>query len=360
MCQVGGTQFVAKRIKGLLVLKHRRGRHQTWRCIRQRSEEVHGGGQADRGAPRVRHALDRMGLRQRGDFLALCDTAGSTYIRLDDVHRALFQDAPEAKLGEFVFPTGYRHVQTLRHFGIAIEILGRNRLFEPVHVQLLELAANVDRLGHVEAMIRVDHQHNVRADRVAHSGNPIQVLLHRTQADFHLDRFESLRFIAERFLDRLFVQAIHVLEVKAGRIGLQRGTETAADQLVDRLVGGFADNVPQRNINTADRCDGHARQAVILDLVVELFPQHFNVEGIAPDDRRAQHRFDDGAIDCRRAIAIAPADGAVVGTDLDDQRALGFVEPAARRGKRLVHVDEQLMRNDFGNLHSGPVTTFID
>jgi hypothetical protein len=120
---------------------------------------------------------------------------------------------------------------------------------------------------------------------------------------------------------------------------------------VNGLAGSFADDVPQRDVDAADRRNGHAAQAVVLDLVIQLLPQHFDVERVASDQRGPQQRFDNGSVDGRWPVAIAPADDAVVGADLDDQRALGLIDPAPGRSERLVNIDEQLMGDNFCNLH---------
>ena len=95
----------------------------------------------------------------------------------------------------------------------------------------------------------------------------------------------------------------------------------AADQLVDRPAAGLADDVPERDVDAAQRRRRHALAAVVLDAVVEVFPDHLDVERVAADDARAELRLDVGLGDRRRAVALAPADDAVGGLDLDDAGA---------------------------------------
>ena len=98
-------------------------------------------------APGVGHALHAVGLSQGRDLLAFGDAAGRADVRLNDIHGPALKDLAKAELGELVLPPGHRHVEAARDLGVAPEILGGDRLLEPVHPQLLQLPADVGSLA---------------------------------------------------------------------------------------------------------------------------------------------------------------------------------------------------------------------
>ncbi|MNO05819.1 hypothetical protein D3C81_2273480 [compost metagenome] len=46
---------------------------------------------------------------------------------------------------------------------------------------------------------------------------------------------------------------------RAGIIGADRRTRETAQQLMDRLIGQFSENIPQRDVDCGGRTDFHAR-----------------------------------------------------------------------------------------------------
>jgi hypothetical protein len=120
---------------------------------------------------------------------------------------------------------------------------GEIGLLEPLDVELFQLAAQTDRSGHREAVIGVDHQLDAGADRLADGFHALEVALDRSKADLHLDRLEAGLDVARGFLDRFLDQTVHVSEIEPGGVGVDLGAEGTADQLVHRLVAGFAGSV---------------------------------------------------------------------------------------------------------------------
>ena len=179
-----------------------------------------------------------------------------------------------------VLAAGHRHVERARDLDVAVDVLGRDRLLEPLDVELLELAADADRLRHRQAVVGVDHQPDVGADRLAHRGDAADVELRiEPRPIFILIAVKPSVDVALRLLDGLLDQPVHVDEVEAGRVARDLGAEGAADQLVDRLVAGLADDVPQRDVDAADAPTiAMPLRAVVLDAVVEVFPDHLDVE----------------------------------------------------------------------------------
>jgi hypothetical protein len=200
-------------------------------------------------------------------------------------------------------------------------------------------------------VVGVDGKLHVRADRLAHCRDPPCVELQVAKADLHLDRLEAVTLELERLLDRLVDQAVHVDEVEPGRVGNDLGAIGAADQLVDRLADGAAHDVPQRDVDARDGRDRHAGRAVILDPVVEVFPDRLDVERVLADHARLVLRLDEGLGDGRRPVALAPPGDTFVGRDLDQAGRARPIDPAARRDERLVDLAAQDVADDVGYLH---------
>src|SRR3954447_10362308 len=326
-------EMIPERVFFLLEFQHRRHRKQARRLVWERGKKLDGGGEADRRAPGMRHAFHAVGRGQHRDVLAFGDTAGRANIRLHDVHRLAHDRVAKAPAGEFVLAAGHRHIERAGHFDVTVDILRRDRLLEPFDVEFLQLAAEPDRGRYAEAMIGVDHQLDVGANGISHRLDALKIAIDRAEPDLHLDRLEALGDISGGFLDRFVDQPLHVGEIKSGGIAIHLAAERAANQLVDRLVARLADDVPERDVDAADCGDRHTLRPVILDSVIEVLPDHLDIEGIAADHARRQLAVDEGFGDRGGAVAFAPADNPVICLDFDETSAAGFVQPAARGGE---------------------------
>src|SRR5215207_6142155 len=195
-------EMVAKRILLLLEFQDRRARKQARRLVRDGGKKMDRGGKPHGRAPGMRHAFDAVGGGERGDFLALREAAGGAHVRLYDVHRLADNLVAKAPAGEIVLAAGHRHVERPRHLDIAVDVFGRDRFLEPVDVELFELAAEPDRVRHREAMIGIDHQPDVRTDRLAHRRDALMIARNGAQSDLHLDGAKSALDVAFGLLDR--------------------------------------------------------------------------------------------------------------------------------------------------------------
>src|SRR5262245_16771747 len=351
-------QVITERIFLLLELEHGRDRKQARRLVGDRGQEVDRCGQADGRSPGVGNALDAVRGGQCRDLLALGDAARRANVRLHDVHGLARDRLAKTPAGELVLAAGDRHVERLRDLHVAVDVFRRYRLLEPFDVELLQAAAKPDGGRHAEAVIGIDHELDVVADCLAHREHALVVAPDGAEADLHLDRLEAVLHVALGFLDGLRHQAVHVGEIEAGRVGMDLGAEGATDQLVDRLAARLADDVPQRDVDAADGRNRHAFRAVVLDPVVEVFPDHFRVERIAAEHARRELRIDEGLRDRGGTVALAPAGDAVGGFDLDQAGAARTVEPPARRGERPLHRGRHHVTGDaFDRAHENPAIT---
>src|SRR6185503_14266404 len=132
-------EVVAERIFLLLEFQHRRHRKQARRLVRNRRQEVDGGGESDRGAPRMRHAFHAMRRGKCGDLLAFGDAARRADVRLYDIHRLAHDGVAKTPAGEFILAARHRHVERPRHLDITVDVLRGDRLLEPLDVEFFQL-----------------------------------------------------------------------------------------------------------------------------------------------------------------------------------------------------------------------------
>ena len=249
-------------------------------------------------------AFDAMGRCQRRDLLAFADAAGAhtSGCTMSIALRTMASRKPQRVNSFRRRPPPCRAHGTPRHNRRYLLARSAPRT---IRCRALPAFAEPDRRRHGKTMIGVDHQLDVGPDSVAHRLNALEVTLDRAEPDLHLDRLETFLDVASGFLDGFVDQPVHVGEIQAGGVAIDLGAEGAADQLVDRLVAGLADDVPQRDVDTADRGDRHALGAVILDPVVEIFPDHLDVERIAPDHAGCELAVDEGFRHGRGPVAFA-------------------------------------------------------
>ena len=123
----------------------------------------------------------------------------------------------------------------------------------------------------------------------------------------------------------------------AGCIGRQPVRLAASQKLPDRLPERLAENVPQRDVDSADRRNGQSapgerrhgvalsRRRLVPHAVIEHFPGAGDVAGVAPDQQRADLVIEEvnqrciGARASGGILAFAPADKPVIGLDPHDR-----------------------------------------
>ena len=174
---------------------------------------------------------------------------------------------------------------------------------------LRDLLADGDGRAAVVAAIGVHREQDIVADRAAHRRDVPDIVV-GAETDFHLHRLEACVDVAARF----FHQGggpVGPFPAKEPRgVGLHARAKRAAQQLVDRLLERLAHDVPQRDVDGADRSDVGA-------LVVQPFPDDFVIERIAADHMRVERTAR------RHRCPFAPAGDAGVGYHFDQaERAL--------------------------------------
>src|SRR5262249_2054939 len=135
-------------------------------------------------------------------------------------------------------------------------------------------------------------------------------------------------------------------------------TFAAADQFGNRLPQRLTFNVPECDVDAAQRMQRHTAPTVVDGGAVHLLPQPLHVEGILTQqhqpksacDRVGARGFDDRVDDLRCRVHFAYADDARVGVHTHDQVILAAI------GDRLI--ERRLPQNDrlhVRDLHDRPV-----
>ena len=164
------------------------------------------------------------------------------------------------------------------------------RLLEPVDVVLSNFARETDASVDVVGRVHVEHELDIGPDHLADSACARNLLGEREGTGFQLHRAESVGDIPCQFIRAGEQRRTLVVEAADG-VGVDVGT-SATQQAEHGLVGGFARDVPQRNIDARHRrhelpplvARQRRRQAV--PAAEPARPRHRNREQLAP------HRVD--------------------------------------------------------------------
>src|SRR5262245_6927088 len=100
------------------------------------------------------------------------------------------------------FPDRDRNGRMPGKLDVSPQILGRQRLLQPCELERLEGMRAADRLRYVEALVRVDHDLEGVAHRLAHRREARNVFRYVRLPYFELCAAKPLRFRGERLLDQ--------------------------------------------------------------------------------------------------------------------------------------------------------------
>jgi len=139
----------------------------------QSGRQVHPGANADVRAPRD---IEQVG--QLGDPAPLGDAPGATDIGQDDVRSAateLVVELPAVALG---LAAGDGHVHRGAEGGVALDVLGRERVLEPADARLLHPPRGRDHRAGIVAAMGIDQQLPAPAESRGDGLHLPQILLH--------------------------------------------------------------------------------------------------------------------------------------------------------------------------------------
>src|SRR5690606_26974143 len=146
--------------------------------------------------------------------------------------------------------------------------------------------------------------------------NERDVLL-EPEPDLELYRPEAFPHVARHLLRDVVERVARVAAIGARRICCHAGPQGAAQELVDRRSEPLSLDVPQGNVDAAQRRDDQSLLPLIAKMVVEELPDPLRGEGILAQQQRPEG-LHDGRIEPGRPEAFAPAGRAVLAYDLDD------------------------------------------
>ena len=221
---------------------------------------------------------------------------------------------------------------------VAAQVLGRQRLLEPREVERLVGARPAHRLGDGEALVGVDHDLELPADRLAHRGEPGDVLGHRRPPDLDLGAEETVGLRLQRLGDEFVGR-----EVQPAAFGAvdRHARLRAARGLPQRQPRAPAAPVPQRGVDRRQREARDRADRGRVGVEEEVAPDRLDAVGIAADEPGcemiAQQRDDRRAAGADR-VGVARALAAVVAADAHDRRLLAH--------ERLDRVGAQHLRRE--------------
>ena len=161
--------------------------------------------------------------------------------------------------------------------------------------------------------------------------------------------------------DRLLREArdeIGTAVAQQARIGRNALPACPAEQAMKRHALRLADEVPQRDVDAAEREADRAVPPHGVKLALQIRHERRHVGDLSPDAQRRHHARESFARQrrCCKAEGLAPSDQSCVGVDPNEQRL--HVRPRAERSHRLGsamfvgHGDKDWF--NLGNLHCVP------
>src|SRR5690606_7097733 len=171
------------------------------------------------------------------------------------------------------------------------------------------------------------------------------------EAHLQLHRAEPFRDVAGRLLGEIAPRVAGLTPVQPGCVRLHLGARRPAHQAMRGDAEVPALEVPERDVDAGERLHRQALLAMVAKRGVEALPDRFGRERVGADQQR-RHGLDHGGVRPRRAVALAPADGAVRRLDLDQERG-ARARPPERPGEGLAQLGLEYMRADILDLHGG-------
>ena len=298
--------------------------------------------EAEAVRPRVRRERPAAQVRERGDPPAPAEAAGEHRVGLHDVDAAAQDEV--ARLEQAAHHLAGRDAQRRApaQQRVALDVVRAQRLLEPVDAERLERAGALGRgrdvpargavAGHAPALVGVDHDLDVRADRGAHRLDDLDVAAPVVVVEAQLHRAHAA--VAQRGDAPRALLGRHGL---AGRGVREQPLRASAEQPPQRLADQPPDEVPDRHL------DRPRAPAVEVDGLEDL------AHGLGP------HRVDadEQAVEQRgvRDVVAARVAGDAVLRAHDDERRLDrrARRRVPRRAKRRVERDGVAAHLDAGD-----------
>ena len=270
-----------------------------------------------------------------------------------------------------MFAAGDGNARAAFQFCVAVDVVGDDRLFEPAEIEGFEQREHAFGVVESPAHVGVGHDVDAIADGFANGLHEGDIFLHArgavggAPAEAQLHGAVAFFFVTLSFGGEL----AEFDAVEAAGVDGDARFGAAAEQTEDRLLGGFAEEIPERDVHGGDGDHADAFAAEGHRLAVHVLPEKFDVPGIGADQQRLEVEVDHLLGDWWREGGVADADEAVVGENFDDQPAVkceglhggfgkreevhGISAEMRRQGNRLAAPADCSCANFF-NFHGAP------
>jgi hypothetical protein len=175
---------------------------------------------------------------------------------------------------------------------VALVVPG-HRILEPEDVVRLAQTRGAQRARQIPALVRIEHELDVRPDRFADHAHALSVGFGREPRDLYLERAIAVLEVHGGLTPEI-IRALAVAIVEAGDVGGHARTQRAAEQGVHGPIRRLAHEIPERDVDGADRRHelaallrqrrdaAHAR----VSQREQVLPDALDAERILADDQR--------------------------------------------------------------------------
>src|SRR3954468_6482120 len=293
---------------------------------------------------RQRHAV-RGG--ELADAQGLGEAVGAADVGHRVLHRLAVEELLELPAGVVVLAARDRDANRARDLRVAVVVVGEHRLLVPNEIELFEQPRLLLVADDVPALIDVDHHAYAGAERFLHRADAARIHGRIGMVDLHLVVLAAERRVLLGFGNQLVDRILCPAAAAVGADALAHG----APELVQRLFGRLAGDVPQADVERRKRVGG---DALLFDAHVDpehLFPEALDEEWVLADQRRLQTRVEIGEDRFSAAAvehqAVAEPAQALVGGDLRHHQLVLRVLHRHWLGRR----DGEQAGIDRGDLH---------
>src|SRR5712691_940551 len=288
--------------------------------IRHAGRRVHGGRQRHgRRIVVVRRNRDGLGLGRRRDVHELENPAAVRDIGVDDVDRAGAEDRTETGTRQQRFSGDHGNPAGAADIRQRLDVLRLAWLFEPIGLELRERIGEIDGVHRRQPPVRLDQNVDVRPDGIAHRardlhGAPDVILRHvgppRSRDGIEFQRGEAA--LEDALRGARIVLGLAHLVAPAVRVDADARAAGTAEEVVDRLLGDLAGDVPQRLLDARGGAIELERASPLRIIVERDLQDVADVERVAADEVAAElvDLRGDGAVAVVLAIGLAPTDDA--------------------------------------------------
>src|SRR5215831_8798800 len=163
-------------------------------------------------------------------------------------------------------------------------------------------------------------------------------LRRRVAPDLHLHSLEAAGAVALGLAGEIVDPFAFPVEAAAG-IGLDP-VAAGAEKAIERQFRDLAGDVPQRDVDAADRIHDDAAAAELAGAREHLLPQALDQERVLADQHRPQDLLDDVAGGAAADPRLANPDRALIGLDLDKEAAAPRLHATGAPVGRLAAIGE--------------------